>query len=120
MRRCLLPAVLLFVLPGSLLPLPAQAPAKGKAIELFNGKDLDGWVAEGQKDYKDGDQVKPVWTVQPGLLVCAGKGYGFLRYAKQEFADFAFHVEYRMTKPAKGMCNSGIGIRTVPFDPKRS
>src|SRR5262249_14507327 len=34
--------------------------------------------------------------------------------------DFAFHVEYRMTKPLKGTCNSGIGIRTVPFDPKRS
>jgi Domain of Unknown Function (DUF1080) len=80
--------------------------------DLFNGKDLDGWVVEGAKDYKDGNQTKPIWTVEDGLLVCAGKGFGFLRYDKQQYADFALHVEYRMTPN----CNSGIGIRTPPYD----
>src|SRR5216683_605735 len=89
------------------------AENKGKLI--FNGKDLDGWTPEGATEYKDksdGDKVKPIWTVEDGLLMCAGNGYGFIRYDKQEYADFAFHVEYRMTPK----CNSGIGIRTVAYD----
>src|SRR5262245_1331109 len=87
------------------------------AIELFNGKDLDGWVAEGKKDYKDQDgQVKPVWSALDGTLVCNGSGFGFLRYDKKVFSDFAFHVEYRMAPK----CNSGIGIRTASFDPRLS
>jgi len=96
-----------------LLPAPAWA---GEFEDLFNGKDLTGWVAEGSKEYRDHGRVVPVWTVRDGLLTCAGKGYGFLRYDRRQFDDFLFHVEYRM---AKG-CNSGIGIRTVPYDPKRS
>lgn len=87
----------------------------GKII-LFNGKNLEGWIAEGAKDYKDGDKLKDVWSVKDGLLDCDGKGFGFLRYAKQEFADFHFHLEYRLA----AKCNSGVGIRTVQFDPKKS
>jgi hypothetical protein len=87
------------------------------STSLFNGKDLDGWVAEGAKDYKDGDEKKPVWTVnKDGYLECAGKGYGFLRYDKKKYADFVFHVEYRMAPK----CNSGLGVRTVPYDPTKS
>lgn len=100
------PAVSLAVL----LFWPAAAAAADEWTEMFNGKDLSGWVVEGSKDYKDGDQQKPVWTVQDSLIASAGKGFGFLRYDK-EYQDFAFHVEYRMSKG----CNSGIGIRTVKF-----
>ena len=98
------------------LALLAGAASGNDKLVLFNGKNLDGWIAEGVKDYKDGDQVKPIWSVKDGNLFCDGKGFGFLRYAVQEFADFQFHVEYRMAPK----CNSGIGIRTIPFDPKRS
>ena len=35
--------------------------------------------------------------------------------AKQEYADFALHVECRLSPRS----NSGIGIRTVPYDPKK-
>src|SRR5262245_34838226 len=103
----------LSVLAAALLALTAPA---GEVRELFNGKDLTGWVVEGVKEYKDGDQVKPVWQVRDGLLHCDGKGFGFLRYAEREFADFKLRLEYR-TAPK---CNSGVGIRTVPFDPKRN
>ena len=58
----------------------------------------------------------PVWSVKDGNLLCTGKGFGFLRYARREFADFVFHVEFRMAP----RCNSGLGIRTGPFDPARS
>ncbi len=84
-------------------------------VSLFNGKDLDGWVAEGATEYQDkAGKGQPVWTVQDGLVHCAGHGYGFLRY-KQKYADFVLHVEYRMAPK----CNSGIGIRAAPYDPKR-
>jgi hypothetical protein len=111
----------------ALLFLPAfglaqvVAPNAG-TLQLFNGKALDGWVAEGVTEMPDpADKAKkvPVWTVQDGNIHCAGKGFGFLRYAKKEFGDFHFHVEYRMLN-TKGNNNSGVGIRTVPFDPKKS
>jgi hypothetical protein len=84
---------------------------------LFNGKDLTGWVMEPPeyKDKKTGESG-PMWTVKDGLLVTPGKAFGFLRYDKQQFGDFKLHVDYRMAP--KG--NSGIGIRTGPFDPRRS
>jgi Domain of Unknown Function (DUF1080) len=86
--------------------------------KLFSGKDLQNWEAEGGKEFKDKDgKVVPVWSVRDGLLHCEGKGFGFLRYTKREYADFDFHVEYRMTN---AKCNSGIGIRTRAFDPKLS
>jgi hypothetical protein len=84
--------------------------------DLFNGKDLDDWVAEGTKDYKVDGKTLLNWTVKDGMIHCAGKDYGFLRYGKEEFGDFTFHVEYRMAPK----CNSGIGIRTVPYNPAKS
>jgi hypothetical protein len=94
--------------------------------ELFNGKDLDDWVAEGDKEYEQDGKKLPVWVAKDGMLTCmvnTHKSYGFLRYTKQEFADFTLHVEYRMTprdNDKAPRCNSGVGIRTVPFDPKNS
>jgi hypothetical protein len=92
-------------------------PARGQEFKsLFNGKDLDGWVAEGAKEYtRDGERV-PVWSVKDDMLVCTGKGFGFLRYDKEQFADFVWHVEFRMAPK----CNSGLGIRTTVFDSKKS
>jgi hypothetical protein len=86
------------------------------SLSLFNGKDLDGWVAEGVSTYEKEGKTVPVWTVKDGHLLCTGKGFGFLRYDRREFADFVFHVEFRMAPRS----NSGIGIRTRPFDPARS
>ena len=85
-----------------------------EARALFNGKDLDGWVVE-QRPYKDKSDNRPNWIVRDGVLTCEGKTFGFLRYEKQEFGDFVLHVECRLAPKS----NSGIGIRTVPYDPKR-
>jgi hypothetical protein len=103
-----------------LLSLPPALPAQ-EFRDLFNGKDLDGWVIEGARQLKDGT---PIWTVADGHIKAdAGKnGYGFLRYEKQPFGDFVFRVEYRFAPATadrpKG--NSGLGIRTPPYDPKKS
>jgi hypothetical protein len=113
-----------YLLPLALVLLIAagQVQAGGPKLQMFDGKTLDGWKAEGtieRKDPKQPDKTAPIWTVRDGMIHCAGQGFGFLRYDKQEFGDFHFHVEYRFPDP-KGRNNSGIGIRTVEFDPKRS
>jgi len=86
---------------------------------LFNGKDLDGWIIEGPKADKKGENV---WSVENGRIVCQGTVFGFLRYERQEFSDFVFRVEYRFAPAvnAKQLGNSGLGIRTIPFNPKES
>ncbi len=96
--------------------LLAPSASHSDEVQLFNGKDLDGWVAEGVKEFVQDGRTLPVWSVKDGHLVCTGKGFGFLRYDRRTFADFVFHVEFRM---ARG-CNSGLGIRTRSFDPARS
>jgi hypothetical protein len=117
LKRCLL---------GLLCVALLAAAQADESRNLFNGKDLDGWVVEGPKEFKDGDETKPIWVARDGLITCQvnnRKSFGFLRYDKQQFADFALHVEYRMSpRPdAKASpCNSGIGIRTIPFDPAKS
>jgi len=94
--------------------LAASARAE-ETRELFDGKDLDGWVVE-QRPYRDkSGKSAPNWSVRDGLLTCEGKTFGFLRYDKQEFADFALHVECRLSPKS----NTGIGIRTVPYDPRK-
>lgn len=102
----------------SILGLVARA--QDSKVVLFNGKDLNGWVAEGARDYKDkkSGELRSVWQVaKEGTITCDGSGFGFLRYHERRFADFHFHVEYRMTAKK---CNSGIGIRTTVFDPAKS
>ncbi len=87
--------------------------------DLFDGRSLDGWVAEGPVKDKAG---RMMWSVTEGRIACLGEGFGFLRYDRSRFGDFTLRVEYRFI-PAKGansQANSGIGIRTGRFDPARS
>ncbi len=105
------------------LPVVAAEPVTDKKpatdwIELFNGKDLTGWVAEGNSTFEKGPEKTqtPVWSVVDGLLRCEGKGFGFLRYDPQQFSDFVYHVEFRMGKG----CNSGIGIRHLKYEASKS
>jgi hypothetical protein len=95
------------------LALIREAPAE---VNLFNGANLESWVAEGISEYVKDGRKWPVWSVVDGNIVCTGKGFGFLRYDRREFDDFILHVEFRMEKG----CNSGIGVRTRPFDTARS
>lgn len=97
-----------------------QPPA---AIDLFDGKSLKGWVVEGARDFKDGEKTAPVWVARDGVLSCMvnRNSTGFLRYHK-EVTDFHLSFEYRFEKPDdKGRRgNSGVGIRTVAFDARKS
>ncbi len=109
-------AMLATIWPIILVPLLLVRISDADEVTLFNAKDLDGWVAEGVEDFTKDGRTVPVWSVKDGHLVCTGKGFGFLRYDRRTFADFVLHVEFRMTPG----CNSGIGIRTRPFEPARS
>ncbi|MSR32967.1 MAG: DUF1080 domain-containing protein [Gemmataceae bacterium] len=101
----------------------AQEPV---GVELFNGKDLDGWKAEGVVEFPKDGKTAPVWVARDGMISCmvnTRKSFGFLRYEKKEFADFHLALDYRLSvkeNPKQSVCNSGLGIRTVVFDPKRS
>lgn len=68
-------------------------------INLFNGRDLTGWVAEGDAD----------WTVQDGLLIGkqgAGNAPGDL-LTQDSFDDFELTVTFRVEWPA----NTGVWFR---------
>lgn len=65
---------------------------------LFNGKDLAGFERFASKEEN--------WVVENGLLVCTGKGSGWLGTTR-DYADFELKLEYRL--PPAG--NSGVYLR---------
>lgn len=54
--------------------------------DLFNGKDLSGWV--------NVNTAKDTWSVRDGLLVCTGHPIGVMRTEKQ-YENFILHIEWR-------------------------
>jgi hypothetical protein len=77
-----------------------QKPIEPKEkIELFNGKDMDGWVSH----LKDNTEASKVWSVKDGLLLCVGKPNGYLRTEKS-YANYKVTVEWRFAKAG----NTGV------------
>jgi hypothetical protein len=64
--------------------------------DLFNGKDLSGWVNVNT----DSD----TWSVRDGMLVCSGRPIGVMRTDRQ-YENFLLHIEWRHME-AGG--NSGV------------
>ncbi|MGC4049833.1 MAG: DUF1080 domain-containing protein [Paludibaculum sp.] len=108
-----------------LAPLSAQAPAGAQEqkdwIQLFNGKNLDGWKPK-ITGYAYGDNFGNTFRVEDGLLKVAYDKYdqfnnrfGHIFY-KDKFSHYVIAVEYRFTgEQAKGgpgwaFRNSGIMI----------
>lgn len=75
-------------------------------VELFNGRDLAGWV--------DVNTSPETWTVQDDLLVCIGKPIGVMRSEKQ-YENFILHIEWRHMQ-AGG--NSGVFVWSEGFVPE--
>ncbi len=75
-------------------------------VELFNGKNLNGWthVLEDSAVSRGA-----VWSVKDGILVCKGTPLGVL-HSKQAFKNFQFVLEYRWA-PGQKPGNSGILTR---------
>ena len=96
-------------LPGALPPTtaPALSGALGEPVQLFNGKNLDGWTWY-QRPPKTTTApaavpVEAVWSVRDGILHCQGKPTGYIRTDRQ-FENYVLVVEQRHV--AKG--NGGI------------
>jgi hypothetical protein len=73
--------------------------------ELFNGKDLDGWVKRGGKaEYKveDGAIVGTSMMNTPNTFLCTGRDY----------SDFVLEYEFKVDP----LLNSGVQIRSNSFD----
>ena len=79
---------------GDEQPITPQAK-----IELFNGKDLTGWVAHSKSNVP----AAQVWSVQDGLLKCVGKPNGYLRTEKS-YTNYKVTVAWRFAKAG----NTGV------------
>jgi len=102
----------------------AQAPqdvAEGEWVQLFNGRDLEGWTPK-FKGYKLGENYLDTFRVEDGVLkVCYDKyekfddRFGHLFY-RETFSHYVLRAEYRVVGeqvaegPEWGLRNSGFMI----------
>lgn len=85
---------------------------QAKAVSLFNGKDLTGWVMDVPALDSDPAGVKP-FLVREGVLVSLGRPGGHL-VTEKEFSDYRLTVEYRFAGQA-GNC----GVLVHASTPRR-
>lgn len=67
-----------------------------KFRDLFNGKNLNGWV--------NVNTAPDTWSVKDGMLVCSGHPIGVMR-TDREYENFILHVEWMHLEPGG---NSGV------------
>ena len=88
-------------LPGPAWKTPKNAAASkklGPPVELFNGKDLSGWLPQ--------NTSQPLgWIVKDGALDNQGKANNI--YSTQKFTDFKVEAEYAVGPDG----NSGVYLR---------
>jgi len=73
-------------------------------VDLFNGRDLTGWVTPADK--------KPSFEVVDGILETRDKGGGDI-FSAGVYANFMLRFEYLLSKTG----NSGVLIRCAPSNP---
>ena len=90
--------------PPLVQPPPIVPPAPAAFRELFNGKDLTGWVPD--------NTAAAEWQVEDKTLTIKGNGAatsGWL-LTDRAYEDFTLHFDFRLAKGAK----SGIALRAEP------
>ncbi|MEP7258097.1 MAG: DUF1080 domain-containing protein [Flavitalea sp.] len=75
---------------SSLLNIPAFSQG---TLELFNGKDLNGWYAF-IKDRGVNNDPRNVFTVQEGMIHISGEEFGCITTDKQ-YGNYQLSVEYK-------------------------
>src|SRR5258708_39983769 len=92
------------ILAGCIVPAAHWIRAADVPVfrELFNGKNLAGWV-----NVNTGPDT---WRVEKGMLVCSGHPIGVMRTGKQ-YENFVLHVEWMHTEPGG---NSGMFLWSGP------
>jgi len=77
---------------------PAQSLAVPEFRDLFNAKDLTGWV--------NVNTDPDTWSVRDGILVCKGQPIGVMRSEKQ-YENFILHIEWMHMEEGG---NSGVFV----------
>ena len=83
-------------------PLVLRASDLPAFRDLFNGKDLTGWV--------NVNTAPDTWSVENGMIVCSGHPIGVMRTDKQ-YENYVLHVEWMHTEPGG---NSGTFLWSSP------
>ena len=76
----------------------------GKAVRLFNGESLDGWVPSS-------DKCKETFGVSGGVITNTGRPAGYLR-TTADYTNYTLHLQLRHIKGG----NSGVLLRMVGDD----
>jgi hypothetical protein len=66
--------------------------------DLFNGKDLSGWI--------NVNTDKDTWSVRDGILFCTGHPIGVMR-SRDQYENFVLHIEWKHIEPGG---NSGVFV----------
>jgi hypothetical protein len=82
----------------ALASLGLSAQSTPQFVDLFNGRDLSGWI--------NVNTAADTWKYRDGLLVCSGRPIGVLCSEKQ-YENFVLHIEWSHME-AGG--NSGIFV----------
>ena len=92
-----------------LVVLLAAAAQAAEFKDLFNGKDLTGWV--------NVNTDPDTWSVKDGVLICTGKPIGVMRTDRQ-YENFILHVEWMHMEPG-GNSGTFIWSNAVPGERNR-
>ena len=91
--------------------MTALVGAVCSAAELFNGKDLAGWVSVADNDATGGyAAAEPTWSVVDGAIRTTGTPFGYLRTKRADFGDFKLKLQYRWWRMTERP-NSGVFVR---------
>jgi hypothetical protein len=73
----------------------------GEPVEIFNGKNLDGWKVDGA----------PLWSAHAGVLTgqSNAKKQGSVLWTEKKYRDFTVEFEFRM----EGKGDSGVFLRAL-------
>ncbi len=92
-------------------PLKQVTTVEGKPIELFNGKNLDGWTF----CMKNNTDPAKTWSARNGVIHCTGQPYGYAR-TEQVYQNYRLTVIWRFVRVAPHADNSGIFVHIQPPD----
>ena len=87
--------------------LDAEVPGR---IQLFNGRSLRGW-----EFHSDQESADNPFSVQDGVLACAGQPIGYLQTEK-EYDNFVLELEWRFEADPAKAGNSGVLVRKIGPD----
>jgi hypothetical protein len=83
-----------FVMPGQKAGLRIPRKAEPGWVQLFNGRDLDGWT--------NPKKVLDAWKVEKGVLIGTGDN-AFLRSERGPYADFELRMEAKYVGGTAGL-----------------